>query len=144
MRRGDIYYVEIFESTGHEMRKNRPCVIVSNNDFLDNLDVVQVVMCSSSRQHEIATHVPITSTPRHSVAMCEHLYTVDRSRLRGHLGRVTVEEMERINSALTFALGISERTSDCYASEKLQAELEFYRSMYAQMPNLIFRKGASK
>lgn len=105
MKRGDIYVISIPYATGREMRKNRPGVIVSGGET-DRLEVVQVVMCSGSNEHALGTHVRLRSTPRPSRAMCEHIYTVDLSRLGKCLGHVTEDEMAEIDRALMTALGL--------------------------------------
>lgn len=105
MKRGDIYVISIPCATGREMQKNRPGVIVSGGEP-DRLEVVQVVMCSGSNEHALKTHVRLQSTPKPSQAMCEHVYTVDLSRLGKCLGHVTDRELEEIDRALMTALGL--------------------------------------
>lgn len=105
MKRGDIYVISIPFATGREMRKNRPGVIVSDGE-LEGRGLLQVVLCSATSEHSIETHVPIRSTPRPSVAMCEHLYTVDRSRIESFVGQVSRREMEAIDNALRHVLGL--------------------------------------
>lgn len=105
MKRGDIYVIGIPYATGREMKKNRPGVIVSGGE-LDRREVLQAVMCSGSNEHALETHVWLESTPKPSRAMCEHIYTVDLSRLGKCLGHVTEEEMTEIDRALRLALGL--------------------------------------
>lgn len=106
MERGEIYYIKITQATGHEMRKSRPGVIVSANAALDKAEVVQVVLCSGSSEHGIETHVPLRNTPIPSCAMCEHLYTVDKSRIGNFMGRCTEGELAVIDNALRLVLGL--------------------------------------
>ena len=105
MKRGDIYIIQIPFATGREMRKNRPGVIVSGGE-LEGRGLLQVVLCSATSEHSIEPHVPIRSTPRPSVAMCEHLYTVDRSRIGTPVGRCTEAELAEIDKALGTLLGL--------------------------------------
>lgn len=142
MRRGDIYYIEIPYSTGHEMMKNRPGIVVTNGDRLENCTTVQVVVCSASNQRHMETHVRVASTPAPSVAMCEHIYTVDLSRLVSHLGCVSGSEMAAIDAALRLALGLREPAGaeNAVAMEELQTELEFYRRLYSQVSDYMLGK----
>lgn len=109
MKRGDIYYIEINDEgvTGHEMMKNRPGIIVSRDEHNDVAETVQVVYCSASSKHpELPEHICIRSTPRMSVAMCEHIYTVDKSRLGNYVGSLTEQELQMLDVGIMVALGI--------------------------------------
>lgn len=107
LNRGDIYTVAIPHATGFEMTKQRPAVIVSSDEINLREGVVIVAFCSASEQYrDSAAHAMIRSTGRPSNVLCEHVYTVDKSRLLVYRGRVTDDELERIDIALASALGI--------------------------------------
>lgn len=111
IKRGDIVYVEIQFATGHEMLKNRPAVVVSNDAMNYTGQVVSVVYMSGSQQADRPYHVEVKSTvdARHSTStvLCEHIYTVDKSRLGKYMGHCSREEMEAIDKGIlmTLALG---------------------------------------
>ena len=111
MKRGDIFYIEIPYATGHEMEKDRPGIVVSATAANVMRDVVQVVFCSASTQHQMPEHVEIHSTPRRSTAMCEHIYTVDKSRVGTYIGTATPEEMEQLEAALSKALALGAKNA---------------------------------
>lgn len=81
MRRGEIYWVDIPNAIGHELMKDRPAIIVSCDALNDNSPVVQVVYCSASPKKELPEHITIRSTEQISTALCENVYTVDKSRV---------------------------------------------------------------
>lgn len=101
MRRGEIYWVDIPNAIGHELMKDRPAIIVSCDALNDNSPVVQVVYCSASPKKELPEHITIRSTEQISTALCENVYTVDKSRV----GRCTKREMEQVDSASSPAWG---------------------------------------
>ena len=104
MKRGDIYFIKIPYATGHEMMKDRPGIIVSRNTSAPQ-HTVNVVLCSSScRDHP--SHVTVRSTQRVSQAMCEHILTVDCSRIGSYIGEATRQEMQAIDIALASTLGL--------------------------------------
>lgn len=105
MKRGEIYIIQIPFATGREMRKARPGVIVSGGE-LEGRGLLQVVLCSGSSEHGIVTHVPIGGLQKPSVAMCEHLYTVDKSRIGPLVGACTPEELAGVDRALGIVLGL--------------------------------------
>lgn len=77
--RGDIFYIGIPGGTGHEMLKSRPGVVISGDALNKSSTCVTVVMCSASNKRDLPEHIVLRSTPLISTAMCEHIYTVDKS-----------------------------------------------------------------
>lgn len=100
MRRGEIYWVDIPNAIGHELMKDRPAIIVSCDALNDNSPAVQVVYCSASPKKELPEHITIRSTEQISTALCENVYTVDKSRVGRFVGRCTRREMEQVDLGL--------------------------------------------
>lgn len=105
-KRGDIYFVSGAYGTGSEQRGERPAIIVSNDTGNTYAPVVEVVYLTTKRKTVIPTHVYINSAERPSIALCEQVTTVCKSRLERYIGSVTVAEMRRIDRALSVSLGI--------------------------------------
>ena len=108
IKRGDIVYVEIPYATGHEMMKDRPAVVVSSNAMNYTAPVVNVVYLTGSKQPDRPFHVEVRAamSARHgsSTALCEHIYTVDKSRLGKILGTCSEEEMAAIDDGILLSL----------------------------------------
>lgn len=105
-RRGDIYYIRGAYGTGSEQRGERPAIIVSNDTGNTHAPVVEVVYLTTKKKTIIPTHVYINSAQRPSIALCEQVVTVCKSRLERYIGSITVAEMRRIDRALSVSLGI--------------------------------------
>lgn len=109
MTRGDIVYVhnDKQKSTGSEWTKDRPAIIVSNDACNKFSPVVEVVYTTTSkRKHLLPTHVVLHSTPVTSVALCEAVYSVDKSRIERTIGHCSNHEIFKINHALAVSLGL--------------------------------------
>jgi mRNA interferase MazF len=107
--RGDIVYVRNDErnATGSEWSKDRPAIIVSNDMCNKYSPVVEVVYTTTvRRKHLLPTHVILKSTPYPSVALCESIYSVDKSRIQRTIGQCSQKELFRINDALAISLGL--------------------------------------
>ena len=104
--RGEIYYVAIPYATGHEMEKDRPAIVVSCEELNRTSPCVAVVMCSASPKKELPEHITIRTTPVVSTALCEHIYTVDKSRLRRYVGRCTRAELAQVDIGIISALAL--------------------------------------
>lgn len=155
IRRGDIYYIDVPYHTGHEAKKDRPGIIASCNDLNRGEMIAVVVFCSSSCRSVRPEHVPVRTTPRPSTAMCEHIYTVDRSRIGNYLGHCTKTELRNIDVAMMAGLGIAnydlaslqeavrqevrdERaTEEAVELARLQTERDTYKTMYEGLLRVI-------
>lgn len=112
IKRGDIVYVEIPYATGHEMMKDRPAVVVSNNAMNYTSPVVSVVYLTGSKPADGPFHVEVKGamSVRHgsSTALCEHIYTVDKSRLGKSMGTCYEEEMAAIDDGILMSLALGD------------------------------------
>lgn len=97
VRRGDIYKVRIPYGTGHEMLKDRPAVVVSCDKLNETSPCVEVVYCSTQTRRDLPEHVTLRSTPRICTAMCEHVATIDKTRLIEYQGHTTEAELTQIS-----------------------------------------------
>lgn len=71
--------------------------------------VVEVVYLTTKRKTSIPTHVYINSAKKPSIALCEQIVTVCKSRLQHYIGSITVAELRRVDRALSTSLGINQK-----------------------------------
>ncbi|MDX2165052.1 MAG: type II toxin-antitoxin system PemK/MazF family toxin [Gammaproteobacteria bacterium] len=82
MKRGDIYLVNLEPTIGSEIKKIRPCVIVSATPINKARRTVVVVPLSSvTKNVNPPIVVPVNSLGINAVAVCDQIRTVDKSRL---------------------------------------------------------------
>ena len=142
--RGEIYWVENDNAIGSEMAKNRPAVLVGCQPLLDTSGVVSIVFLSSvPEQKSMPEHVVIHSGDRLSVAKCENVYTVDKSRLSKKIGSVTAEELLAIDRAV--ARGIFNCDLPSPEAEDLQEDTETgHRLQEQELKDLIEKLDAER
>lgn len=106
--RGDIFYVNGSSGKihGSEQKQNRPAVIVSNEKANQFSSVIEVVFLTSAEKAKwLPTHVDvICQIP--SVALCEQITSISKSRLGEFVRTCTDAEMKKIDEALMVSLGI--------------------------------------
>lgn len=107
--RGDIYYVRGSGRLGsQDVKPGRPAVVVSCPEVIADADAISVVYLTTHPWNESPTHVSIQATGRQSVALCEHVYTVDKAYLGDLCGVCSAADMLKIDAALMLSLGIVE------------------------------------
>ncbi len=112
IKRGDIFYVGGSYATGSEQRPGRPAIVVSNNTNNEFSATVEVVYLITRPKNNLPTHVPIHSLSRDSIAICEQVTTVAMERIGKRQGRVTQEEMEKLEDAILISLGIHPKVAE--------------------------------
>lgn len=108
VNRGEIYYTNLDLVTGSEQGGYRPVVVLQNNvgNFYSPTTIVAAI--TSRLKTNMPTHVHIENEclPHNSVILLEHLRTVDKSRLDEFQGRLTQEEISKLDKALAISLDL--------------------------------------
>jgi mRNA interferase MazF len=106
IRRGEIWWTVFGESTGGEMRKTRPAVIVSNDESNAILNRVQVLPVTSRVRRIYPSEALIRINGKQNKAMADQIATADKRRVQRRIGRVTGDEMKAIEKAIRTQLGV--------------------------------------
>ena len=98
--RGDIWWVALDPTLGSEIRKTRPCVVISVRVLNERRRTVIVVPLSSSPKASPPILIPISCGEHPAVAVSDQIRAVAKERLRSRLGVVTTEEMAALEVGL--------------------------------------------
>lgn len=121
--RGEIYYAYLEPSFGHEQGGTRP-VLILQNDVGNYFSPTLIVTAATTQRHKkqnLPTHVElldIEGLPDVSVFMLEVLRTIDKRRIRRYAGKLTKEQMDKIDAALRISLRLDE---DAYLPTEVEA-----------------------
>jgi mRNA interferase MazF len=101
MRRGELWLVEVGS-------KKRPVLLLTRSEVLDARSLITVAEVTTSIRGLAAEvdvdHVAV-GLDRPSVINCDGLHTVPQGSLTGPLGRVSDDVMQRVCTAVSYALG---------------------------------------
>ena len=93
-RRFDVVLVQLDPTRGSEIRKTRPCAVVSPDDLNQSLRTVIVApMTTGGRDYPWC--VPVTFAGKVGHLALDQLRTVDEARLIRHLGQLDDSTAER-------------------------------------------------
>jgi len=97
--RGDVHLVQLDPTRGGEIKKTRPCVIVSPDDINDHIRTVIVApMTTASRAYP--WRVACRFQNRSGFVALDQLRTVDGERLIQRLGRLSAETTAQVLGTL--------------------------------------------
>ena len=87
IRRFDVWLVNLDPTQGSEIRKTRPCVVISPDEMNRHIRTV-IVAPMTSRRRRYPTRVDITFRRKRGQVVLDHIRIVDKSRLARRLGRL--------------------------------------------------------
>jgi len=98
-KRGDVFLVDLNPTRGGEIRKTRPCVVVSPDELNMHLRTF-IVAPLTAGGHAYPFRVPCRFGGRAGHVVADQIRTVDQERLIRRLGRLAPAIMGRTLSVL--------------------------------------------
>jgi mRNA interferase MazF len=99
LRQYQIVLVNLNPTVGNEIKKTRPCVVISPNEMNRFLQtIVLAPMTSSSKNYP--TRVEVDHDKKRGWVVIDQIRTVDRKRIIKVLGDLTEKEINKVKSVL--------------------------------------------
>ncbi len=111
VKRGDIFYADLSPVVGSEQGGVRPVLIVQNDTGnRHSPTVIAAAITSQTGKARLPTHITLAAgsvgLPKDSIVLLEQVRTLDKRRLREHMGRVDDRVMRQIDSAIAVSFGL--------------------------------------
>lgn len=100
IERGEIWWVNLDPTVGSEIKKRRPCVVLSANEVNHFRATPVVVPLSSSPKEAPPIVLPIPSAGKNSVAVVDQIRAVDKKRFLNCSGSLTPADLHALESAV--------------------------------------------
>lgn len=99
MRRGEIWLVNLDPAVGSEIRKPRPCVVVSPAEMHDHLRTA-IVAPMTTKSRAAPFRIGVTHGGRKGLILLDQMRAVDKARLAKKLGAVSAKTLTSTLSTL--------------------------------------------
>ena len=86
--RGDIWLVNLDPAIGSEIKKSRPCVVVSPPEMHDHIRTT-LIAPMTTRSRPAPFRVPLTPAGKRGLILLDQMRAVDKARLAKRLGAVS-------------------------------------------------------
>ena len=107
-QRGEVYWTELDPVREHEQAKTRPCAILSDTLINQRRGTVVVVPLTTTSQPALPPILVATpSMGAEAKARTEHIRSVDKSRLRQPVGRLSEEDLASLGQAVARILKLA-------------------------------------
>lgn len=111
VKRGDLFYADLSPVVGSEQGGIRPILIIQNdagNKYSPT--TVCAAITSQINKAKLPTHIEIDAEKynlsKDSIILCEQFRTIDKRRLRGKIGHLCDELMDKVDEALLISIGL--------------------------------------
>ena len=104
-RRYGIYFADLNPTTGGELRKVRPVVVVSQNERNRLLDTVVVCPLTSTLHPQWRSRIQISCAGKAAEIAVDQIRTISKQRLRRRLDRLSGEHAARLRHIITEMYG---------------------------------------
>jgi len=92
VKRGEIWLVALDPTAGSELKKSRPCVIVSPPELNEHLRTV-IVAPMTRKGFAAPFRVPVTHAGKRGLIVLDQIRTLDKIRLVRRLGTVAAKTL---------------------------------------------------
>jgi mRNA interferase MazF len=99
VKRFDIFLINLDPTIGSEIRKARPCLIISP-DEMNNFIATVIIAPMTTKGRDYPTRVPCTFKRKSGQIVLDQIRTVDKIRLIKKLGSIDVDSQEKVFSTL--------------------------------------------
>ena len=112
VKRGDIYYADLSPVVGSEQGGTRPVLIIQNDTGnRHSPTVIAAAITSQTGKARLPTHINIpggsVGLSKDSVILLEQIRTIDKRRLKEHMGHLDDVHMAMVNDAIAVSLGLN-------------------------------------
>ena len=111
VKRGDIYFADLSPVVGSEQGGMRPVLIVQNDTGnRHSPTVIAAAITSQMGKARLPTHITLAGhnvgLSRDSIVLLEQVRTIDKRRLREHMGHVDDALMNQVDNAIAVSFGL--------------------------------------
>ena len=100
VKRFDVYLVNLDPTVGHEIKKSRPCLVISPDEMNRYISTV-IVAPMTTKGRNYPTRVPCTFQGKEGQVVIDQLRTVDKIRLAKRLGKIDLDTQTHVFSVLS-------------------------------------------
>ena len=98
-RRFEVHLVSLDPTKGHEIRKTRPCLVVSPDEMNRHVATV-IVAPMTTKGNDYPTRVKVQFAGKEGQIVLDQLRTVDKKRLVKRLGEIDARTASRVLEVL--------------------------------------------
>lgn len=107
VRRGDVFFVQLYNKEKHVQDGKRPCLVIQNNKGNKfSPTIIVVPLTSKIKKTYLPVHVVLEYG---AMALCECVLTISKNQIINYVKSFDEKTMKRIDDALSISMGFRRR-----------------------------------
>jgi len=99
VKRFDVFLINLDPTVGHEIKKTRPCLIISPDEMNQYISTV-IVAPMTTKGRNYPTRIQCTFRGKRGQIVLDQIKTIDKNRLVKKLGKVNKKAQMRVLQVL--------------------------------------------
>lgn len=99
VQRFDVFFVNLDPTTGSEIQKTRPCVVISPNEMNKYIATV-IVAPMTTKGQSYPSRIPCQFQGKDGQIVLDQIRTIDKTRLVKRLGQISSDEQKAVLETL--------------------------------------------
>jgi len=95
----DIFWIDLNPTIGHEIKKIRPCVVLSPDEMNFNINTI-IIAPMTTKSRNYPTRIKITFNRKNGWIVLDQIRTINKKRLREKAGHLKEAEITEVKSIL--------------------------------------------
>ena len=95
VNRFDVFLVSLDPTVGHEIKKTRPCLIISPDEMNHNISTV-IVAPMTTKGKGYPTRIPCSFQGKRGQIVLDQIRTIDKDRLVKRLGTISRSAQKKV------------------------------------------------
>lgn len=107
IKRGEIYWVDLPDSKGRELKEIHPCLVISNDrqNFVSPLITIVPITSLKTGDKIYSFQAPIT-LQKESVLLVHQIQTIDRDKFKDKITEIKENLLEEVERKIHFVLAL--------------------------------------
>ena len=94
-----IYLINLDPTIGHEIKKTRPCLVISPDEMNHNIATV-IIAPLTTKSRSYPTRIEIMLDTKKGWIVLDQIRTIDKARIIRKLGEITQNQIFKVKSVL--------------------------------------------
>jgi mRNA interferase MazF len=99
MKQYEVFLIALDPTIGHEIKKTRPCVIISPDEMNDNIGTV-IIAPMTTKSHNYPSRIEIKFMKKDGWIILDQIRCIDKSRLVKKLGSIGDKEIKKVKETM--------------------------------------------
>ena len=99
MEQYSICLVDLEPTIGHEIKRTRPCVIISPDEMNQHISTI-IIAPMTTKSHPYPTRVPLTFQGKKGWIVLDQIRTVDKRRAIKKLGKLSSNKIAEVKNVI--------------------------------------------